>query len=275
MSVDVGAPALGSPRTAAPTRLRVVQAIARREMSIAMRRRLVKLLFLANLIPPLILAVFLVVRMMIEGAGLRLDFDPLAQFINVQIAPVLFLALAIGTPSVARDRAEDVLFLYATRPVTPWSYTLGKMAAVAVPAVALLLLPGILIAVLRMGILADVGTVQAAVLLGKIAVVAVFMAVGYAGVCVGASAATKKARWALIVAFAAFVVPRISAAILGLYVPGEALPLDAPNAVRTLVDRLFDSGLDRYAPFAMLVLLAWGALGAAVTAATVRREMRP
>lgn len=259
----------------APTPFQVVLAIARREVDIALRRRLVKLLFLANLIPPLAMAVFLVVRAMIEGAGLRLDFDPLAQFIGVQVAPVLFLALAIGTPSVARDRAEDVLFLYATRPVTPWSYTLGKMAAVAGPAVALLALPGVLIAVLRMGILEDVGAVQAAALLGKILAVAVLMAVGYAGVCVGASAAATKARWALIVALAAFVLPRTAAQLLRLVVPGKALPLDAPGAVRTFVDRLFDSGADVHALIAALVLLAWGIAGAAVTASTVSREMRP
>jgi len=259
----------------APTPLQVIRAIARREVNIALRRRLVKLLFLVNLVPPLVMAVFLVVRVMIEGTGLRLDFDPLAQFISVQVAPVLFLALAIGTPAVARDRSEDVLFLYATRPVTPWSYTIGKMAAVAAPAVALLVIPGLLIAVLRMGILVDVGSAEAAGLVLKVFVVAALMAAGYAGVCVGASAATKKARWALILALAAFVAPRISSLLVALFVGGEALPLDAPTAVKVLVDALFDSGLDGKAGIAIAVLVAWGAAGAAITAATVRREMTP
>jgi len=259
----------------APTAVQVVQAIARREMNIALRRRLVKLLFLVNLVPPLVLAVFLVVRAMVQGAGVPLQYDPLARFILVQLGPVLFLALAIGTPSVARDRAEDVLFLYATRPVTPWSYTLGKMTAVAWPAVALLLIPGILIAVLRMGILESEGGPEAAVLVLKVLVIAVLMAVGYAGVCVGASAATKKARWALILAFAAFVVPRISSLLIALFVGGETLPLDAPTAVKTVVEALFDGGFDRQAAVAVGMLLLWGALGGVVTAATVRREMTP
>lgn len=274
MSADV-VPARRSVGGRAPAPFQVVRAIAGREMNIALRRRLVKLLFIANLIPPLVMAVFLVVRAMIEGAGLPLDFDPLARFIAVQVAPVLFLALAVGTPSVARDRAEDVLFLYATRPVTPWSYTLGKMAAVAGPAVALLLIPGILIAVLRMGILEDVGPGEAAGLILKVLAVAVLMAVGYAGVCVGASAATKKARWALILALAAFVVPRISSHVLAHFAEIGVLPLDAPTAVRTLVDALFDSGLNLHALVAAASLLGWGLLGAVVTAATVRREMTP
>jgi ABC-type transport system involved in multi-copper enzyme maturation permease subunit len=252
-----------------------VQAIARREMGIALRRRFVKLLFLLNLVPPLVMAVFLVIRAMVEGAGLSLGFDPLARFIAVQVGPVLFLALAIGTPCVARDRAEDVLFLYATRPVSPWSYTLGKMAAVAAPAAALLVIPGILIAAIRMGILENEGAAEGAVLVLKVLLVAALTAVGYAGVCVGASAATKKARWALLVALGALIVPRISSQLLAVLGGVPAWPLDAPHAVEGLVDALFDSGWDALATAAAGILLLWGALGAAVTAVTVSREMTP
>ena len=273
VSTDVVSPSRAASR--APTSLQVVQAIARREMGIALRRRLVKLLFLLNLVPPLVLAVFLVIRTMVEGAGLALDFDPLARFIAVQVGPVLFLALAIGTPSVARDRAEDVLFLYATRPVTPWSYTMGKMAAVAVPSAALLLIPGVLIAALRLGILESEGAGDAVTLVLKVLLVAVLTAVGYAGICVGASASTKKARWALVLALAALVAPKVSTEIAGFFLGEPALPLAAPHAVSVLVEALFDAGRHSSTAVAVAALLGWGAVGAVVTAATVRREMTP
>ncbi len=254
----------------APTRAQVVYAIARREIGIARKRRLVKLLFLGSLLPPIVMAVLLVVRVMIEGAGFDFGWDPLAQFIQIQIGPVLFLALAIGTPSVARDRGEDVLFLYATRPVTPWSYTFGKMAAVVVPAIGLLLLPGILIAILRVGIMEEIGAGEAFALLGKLVVISVLMAWAYAGICVGASAAAKKARWALLVAFAAMAIPDMISEMLRLDVA-----LDAPGAVKEVVDSLFARRPHWPGFGTIVVLLGWGALGAYVTASTVRREMTP
>ena len=155
----------------APTSWQVISAIARREIMLALRRRLVKLLFLVNLIPPLVMAVILVVNMMIRQSGLGdLGWDPLLRMLEIQAGPVLLLALGIGTPLVARDRREDVLFLYATRPVTPWSYTLGKMIAVAVPALALLIIPGILIAILRQGLIEEFHLLDSIALVAKVTV---------------------------------------------------------------------------------------------------------
>lgn len=255
-----------------PTRWEIVRAIAGREIAIASKRKLVRLLFLGSLIPPLVLGVFLVVKTLVEGAGFPLPWDPLARFIEVQLGPVLLLALAIGTPSVARDRGEDVLFLYATRPVTPWSYTWGKMLAVAAPCVGLLLLPGLLIAALRLGLLTEVGVGEATGLVVRIALVALFMAVAYAGLCVGASAAAKKARWALVAAFSGILGPSLAASMIWRR---NEYPLDAASAAATLADRLFAEPWDTHGAVALVVLVAWAVLGAFVTAATVRREMRP
>ena len=102
----------------APTTVQVITAIARREIMMATRRRLVKLLFLGNLIPPIVMAVILVVNMIAKGLGADLDFAPLAKLLDIQTAPVLFLALAIGTPVVARDRSEDVASLLFTSGTT-------------------------------------------------------------------------------------------------------------------------------------------------------------
>ena len=257
----------------APTSWQVISAIARREIMLALRRRLVKLLFLVNLIPPLVMAVILVVNMMIRQSGLGdLGWDPLLRMLEIQAGPVLLLALGIGTPLVARDRREDVLFLYATRPVTPWSYTLGKMIAVAVPALALLIIPGILIAILRQGLIEEFHLLDSIALIAKVTLVAVLMAWGYSGVSVGASAATKKARWALLLAIVCIAIPNaISEIIWG----GDAYALDVVQAVEDLLAALFEGGWVDYGVVAALALLVWGSLGALVTSARVRREMTP
>ncbi|MFQ5510793.1 MAG: ABC transporter permease [Candidatus Krumholzibacteriia bacterium] len=257
----------------APTSLQVIAAIARREISVALRRRLVKLLFLGNLIPPLVMAVILVVNMMIRQAGMGdLGWDPLLRLFLIQAGPVLLLALGIGTPLVARDRNEDVLFLYATRPVTPWSYTLGKMIAVALPAVALLVVPGILMAILRQGLLDEFHLVDSVVLIAKVTLTAVLMAWGYSGITVGSSAAAKKARWALLLAIACFVIP---SAISDIIWPRGGYALDAGEAVKDLITALFEGSWIEYGVVGALSLVVWGTLGALVTAARVRREMTP
>jgi ABC-type transport system involved in multi-copper enzyme maturation permease subunit len=257
----------------APTRLQVVTAIARREIAMAMRRRLVKLLFLGNLIPPLGMAVALIANIVARGIGVEdLGWDPLGRLVQIQAGPVLLLALGIGTPLVARDRSEDVLFLYATRPVTPWSYSLGKMLAVAFPSVLLLVVPGVLIAILRAGLMTDFGLVEALALLGKLAVVAVLTGCGYAGVSVGPSAATKKARWALLLAFACFAIPSIVSQAIWRQ---DAYGLSPGMAVEHVIAALFDDDRAGHGLFGGVSLVAWGILGALVTAARVRREMTP
>jgi ABC-type transport system involved in multi-copper enzyme maturation permease subunit len=261
-----------NPRT--PTSTQVIAAIARREITMALRRRLVKLLFLFNLVPPLVMAIILVVNTLIRGAGIEnLEWDPLVLLLQIQAGPVLLLALGIGTPLVARDRSEDVLFLYATRPVTPWSYTIGKMLAVAVPAILLLVVPAILIAILRMGLMADFGAVDSAVLVSKITLISVLLACGYSGVSVGPSAATKKARWALLLALLCFILPSAASALIW----GEdGYALDPGTAGEFVIEALFDLSTTRIQGIlAGLCLVVWGALGSLITAARVRREMIP
>lgn len=239
----------------------------------ASRRRLVKLLFLANLLPPLAMAVALIANIVAKGIGVEdLGWDPLARMIQIQAGPVLLLALGIGTPLVARDRSEDVLFLYATRPVTPWSYTLGKMLAVAVPAVALLVIPGVLIAILRVGLMTDFGLAQSLDLIARLVVVSVLMAVGYAGVSVGPSAATKKARWALLLAFMCFIIPDIIAEVIWRH---DAYGLSPGKAVEHVIAALFDEDSVSHGIVGGIVLATWGMLGALVTSARVRKEMTP
>ncbi|MGD8413908.1 MAG: hypothetical protein PVF33_06735 [Candidatus Latescibacterota bacterium] len=261
-------------RKQAPATSQVIAAIARREIAMAMRRRLVKLLFIGNLIPPLVMAVVLVVSMVVRGFGVEdLGWDPLVQLLHVQTGPVLLLALGIGTPLVARDRSEDVLFLYATRPVTPWSYTIGKMLAVAVPAVALLVIPGIVIAILRAGMMEEFGLVESVALVGKIAAVAILVACGYAGATVGPSAAAKKARWALLLAFLCFTIPEAASEIVWRH--SDPWALSPGQGVDHLIDALFGEHTAAHGVVAAVCLAAWGALGALVTSSRVRREMIP
>lgn len=257
----------------APTPMQVAVAIARREITMALRRRLVKLLFLGNLIPPLGMAVALIANIVAKGIGVEdLGWDPLARMIQIQAGPVLLLALGIGTPLVARDRSEDVLFLYATRPVTPWSYTLGKMLAVAAPAIALLVVPGILIAILRVGLMTNFGMAEALSLIVRVMIAALLMGCGYAGVSVGPSAATKKARWALLLAMTCFVVPSLVGQLIWRHDPYGLSPGLAADHV---IMALFDDDRVGHGVVGAISLLTWGYLGALVTSLRVRKEMTP
>jgi len=256
-----------------PTSMQVIAAIARREITMALRRRLVKMLFLGNLLPPIVMAVILIVNMLAKGAGLPdLGWDPLVRLLQIQAGPVLLLALGIGTPLISGDRNEDVLFLYATRPVTPWSYTLGKMLAVALPAITLLVIPGLLMALLRNGLMEDFGLLESVSLVFKVIVAALLMACAYSGVSVGPSAATKKARWALLLAFMCLMIPdAVSQIIWG----DNGYALGPAQAVEQVIAALFEDEDFDYGMIAAIVLVSWGALGALVTSARVRREMTP
>jgi len=256
----------------APSSSAVIRAIARRELALAARRRLTKLLFLFSVLPPIILTVTIVIRMLAETmTGADLNFDPVLQFLQFQALPVALLALGIGTPSVARDRAEEVLFLYATRPVQPWHYALGKMLAVALPSAALMLLPGILIAVLRLGVTAQLSTGAAAILVLKLALASVALGWGFAGISVGPSAATRRGRWAMLIALGFFFIPDALASVVWGH---HALPVGPIKAVHKLLETLVgDGGLAGW--FGLVMLILYGALGLLVTTSRARREMTP
>lgn len=263
-----------TPPRHAPGARQIVAAIGRREIGLAARRKLVRLLFLFSILPPVILTVIIVVRIFAEQmTGTSLDFDPLLHFLRFQALPIALLAFGLGTPLVAQDRAEDVLFLYATRPVQPWHYALGKMAAVAVPCFGLLLFPGLLIAVLRLGITREFGAGEALLMVLRLAFAGVVVAWGYAGLTVGPSALTKRARWAQLLSLALIIVPgaivETTAQVTGLDLP----PIGAPRAVDELLTDLFGDGT--WAAAATIVLLGYGFLGYVLTMLRVKREMIP
>jgi ABC-type transport system involved in multi-copper enzyme maturation permease subunit len=258
----------------APSAWHVIRAIARREVGIALRRRLVRLLFLGSLVPPLVFGIILIVRLMAEKAvGVHLGWDPVYRFLQVQVAPVVLLSLGLGTPLVARDRAEDVLYLYAVRPVSPWHYAVGKMLAVAGPAFGLLILPGMLIAVMRQGLLPDqVHFFDSIWLVGKIGLAALFLAIAFAGASVGPSAAVKRARWALLLALALFTVPD---SVIELIFGNHAIAVGPAKASEMMLGMLFEGAEVGRGVAALGVLLLYGVLGCFVTLSRVREEMRP
>jgi ABC-type transport system involved in multi-copper enzyme maturation permease subunit len=256
---------------AAPAARQVIGAIARREIMLASKRRLLRLLFLLSTLPPILLTLILFVRNLAEEmANTRLPWDPLVQFVQFQALPVALLALGLGTPVIARDRAEDVLFLYATRPVLPWHYALGRMLAVAVPAAALLLVPGLLIAILRVGVTNDLDIGEAFELLGRLAVVALLTAWGLAGVSVGSSAVTRRGRWAMLLALSCFAIPDIVAKLIS---PDNPLPLGLGSAVSEMIASAFSRG-DR-GTVAAATLLFYGWAGYWLIVRRVRGEMIP
>lgn len=271
--VEMGAVTVRRPRAAsAPGAGHVIRSIARRELVLGSRSKLVRFLFFASLIPPVVFIVVLLVRIFAEqAAGMSLPIDPLLEFLEFMTFPVVLLALSLGTPSVARDRAEDVLFLYATRPVLPWHYALGKMLSVAVPAFALMLLPGVLTALLRLGVTQEISAGEAFDMILKLAVVALGLGWGLAGVTVGASAATKKARWALLIVLAFFVLPDLVTDLL-LRTKYELTPT---GAVVGLLHALFGDESAGIGWVGLAVLGGYGAAGFLVTTERVRTEMIP
>ena len=230
-------------------------------------------MFLASVVPPFIFGMILVGRVVINQTGMDMGWDPVLYFMMTQALPVALLALGLGTPLVARDRAEDVLYLYAVRPVSPWYYAGGKMMAVAVPALLLLFIPGVLIAGLRLGLLPDVVTPgESLLLVGKVLIAAIMIALGYAGVSVGPSAATQRARWALLIAAGFFIIPDTVVQIIW---GSDAYSLGPGNAAADLLNSLFKGEEALRGMLGALVLSLYCVVGALVTIKRVQREMIP
>ena len=108
-------------------------------------------------------------------------------------------------------------------------------------------------------------------MIGKLLAVSVVLAWGYAGITVGPSAATKRARWALLIALAFFVVPD---ALVQMVAPHAGLALGPGSAVDGLLEALFTSG-SRKGLWGALVLAVYGTAGLILTGRRVRREMIP
>jgi ABC-type transport system involved in multi-copper enzyme maturation permease subunit len=256
---------------AVPGLLDVVSAIAGRELRLASQRRLVRALGVLSLLPLVVFALVLVIGVATEATfGSHLSWDPVARFLSVQSFPVALLALGLGTPIVAQDRAEDVLFLYATRPVRPSHYALGKLLAVALPCTALLLVPGILMAGLRLGILARVGPVDTALVVGKVVAASLVIGWGYAGLTVAASALTHRARWALWLALGVLLLPDAIASAWRLDVA-----IGPTKAVSAVLAALFDGGSAGAGVWGATLLLLVGLGGTGILLWRARREMTP
>jgi ABC-type transport system involved in multi-copper enzyme maturation permease subunit len=254
-----------------PGLLAVVEAIASREVRMASARKLVRALFLVSLVPCLVLALVLIVRVAGEAAtGIRLSWDPVGRFLEIQSIPVLLMALGLGTPIVAQDRAEEVLFLYATRPVSPAGYALGKLGAVALPSILLLLVPALLMAGLRLGILPYVDLGDTLLVVGKALLVSLLVGWGYAGLTVAASALTSRARWALLVSLGLLIVPAVVRKMAGV-----TAAFDPTGAASQLIEALFEGAPLERALVAACLLGGLGIAGAVVLLLRARKEMIP
>jgi ABC-type transport system involved in multi-copper enzyme maturation permease subunit len=249
----------------------VVGAITGREIRLASQRRLVRTLFVLSLLPLVVFTLVLVIGAASKAAiGTDLGWDPVAKFLGVQAFPVTLLALGLGTPIVALDRAENVLFLYATRPVRPIHYALGKLLAVALPCTALLLVPGVIMAGLRFGILSRVGPTDTLVVVAKVTAASLVIGWGYAGLTVAASALTRRSRWSLMLAVCVLLFPDTAAAILRLKVA-----IGPTKAVSSVLDALFADGGTAAGLWGASLLVLCGLCGSAILLWRARREMTP
>ena len=255
----------------APSRRHLLTVIVARELRLAAQRRGVKLLFLASLAPIAIFAMILVFRVVGQQAlGQDLGWDPVEEFIAAQVFPVMLLTLGLGTPIIANDRNEDVLFLYATRPVGPWDYVLGKALSVMLPSFLLLFLPALVMDLLRLGILPQVGLLDFAQTLAWALLFALLAAWSLSGVALIGSALTQRSRWALLLAIALLVVPEILNSALEI-----PLALGPSMGINTLLETLFGQAATARGIWAGAVLLVYGAMGLLLPLRQVREEMRP
>jgi hypothetical protein len=254
-----------------PSSAEVVSAITGRELRLASKRSLVRVLFVLSLVPVIVFALILIIGVATEATfGAELRWDPVERFLAVQTFPVLLLALGLGTPIVASDRAEDVLFLYATRPVRPGDYALGKLLAVAGPCMALLFVPGTVMAGLRLGILTHVGPTDTLLVVGKVALASLAIGCGYAGLTVGASALTHRTRWALLGALSVLIFPDTAAGVARLH-----FAIGPMQAVTDVLKALFAAGTTRSGIWGAALLVGLGAAGTALLLWRARREMTP
>jgi ABC-type transport system involved in multi-copper enzyme maturation permease subunit len=253
--------------------LGVVAAIARRELRLAWRRKVVRWLFLVSVALVLVFTTIVGIQVWGQQLGMvGLAYDPVAGFLSAQAQFLAFLAIALGLPAVATDRAEESLFLYATRPVAPWTYTAGKVLAVAIPSALLLAFPGALIAVVRLSLVEAVGFVDSAILCAKVVTAGLMSGAAMACVTVGVSSLFKQQRWGFLAVLLLITVPDgLAEGMFGR----AAMPLGPVAASRALVDAWFGSLDASRGLWAAAVLLAWTVAGWTVTVARVRKEMVP
>jgi hypothetical protein len=136
--------------------------------------------------------------------------------------------------------------------------------------VLLLLVPALLMAGLRMGILPAVGTQDTLLVTGKAALVSLAVGVGYAGTTVGASALTSRTRWALLLSLGLIIVPDIVRSMAGF-----DIALGPTRATTLLIDWLFGAAPRVHGAAAAGLLLLAFALGSGVLVWRARREMIP
>lgn len=257
-----------------PSSVHIIGTIAQREFRIAMRRKFLRLILILGFLPPVGAAVVLVIRLLLrQMQGTDVGWDPLPHLLQFQTIPVFLAALGLGTPAVSRDRAEDVLYLYAVRPVSPSLYAAGKMLAVFLPAFIVLFLPTIMVLAVRQGILgSEAAPLESLADLGKAALLTLGAAVALAGATVGPSAATKRGRWALLMSLAIMTLPDT---ILRVFDLGDDWAIGPINVARLLVDTMFKDPALLPSIGHLAILFAWGAAGFLLTRWRVSREMIP
>jgi len=257
-----------------PSAAHVVGTIAQREFRIALRRKFLRLILIMGFLPPIGAAVVLIIRLLLrQMQGHDTGWDPLPFLLGFQTIPVFLAALGLGTPAVSRDRAEDVLYLYAVRPVNPSLYAAGKMLAVFLPAFLVLFLPVVMVITVRQGILgSDAAPLDSLADLGRATVLTLGLAAALAGATVGPSAATKRGRWALLLSLAIITLPDTILRVFGLDGDWAIGPL---NVSHKLVETLFVSKAWPESLGHLAILLTWGAAGFLLTRWRVAREMIP
>ena len=197
--------------------------IARGNLSLALASRWVKVILVASLIPGIILSGITFISSMTDY------FIPLSTTVldGVMDACLIFAFLVgavVGARMISEDRRQGAFLAHFARPVTRWDYVLGKLAALVLPLLFVTTMSGLIVIAadasvdeetfrgrIPEGALDElgVGVVREQGYLGAVAAVlgwGLVASLGTAGVVLGLSALTTRARlagvaWFAVVAF--------------------------------------------------------------------------
>ncbi|MBW2731988.1 MAG: ABC transporter permease subunit [Deltaproteobacteria bacterium] len=138
--------------------------LTKRSLALAWAPGLVKATMIVGLLPLLVCAVILYfkvkARMMIMGAGGPATADDATNWIYYgiywcQLWFAFAMSLLVAAPAVAGDVASGAFQFYFARPITRGHYAAAKLVAAGVLVTLVVAIPGLLLAMLRLGLAKD------------------------------------------------------------------------------------------------------------------------
>ena len=139
--------------------------------------------------------------------------DRVLWFLQLQAYWLTFVAALAGGPAIAEDTRRHAFELYFSRPISAWSYVLGKWYFVFTRHLLVLLFPLLFVTAIAFGFLPDCFTLCWPVVFTA-AGAAIFMSAAYAVVVLAVSSSVRSTRYAVIFWFLLAFVTLIAGVVL-------------------------------------------------------------